>query len=273
MTAFCVMKVLCQATRNENRYAKRFFGTLLTQTPQKRDFSPFWMVVPDPRQSTVFQLTQSFCTAEKSHMQQKSKAAFGSVGRRIPYRILHVINQDGESLGNLHRAEALKLMDQHGLKLVLLRENVEPPVYRLMTGQQIHEEQLKRAEKKKASPKPGTVQKELSFSSAIAKNDLETKTKQIAQWIEKKYHVKVTIRQAKDSNTNMLTLFDQILETVSEKATYLSNPKVTREGVSTCILRHMSEKELKAYQKMEKQKKSTDKKDENEDLKSSELHQ
>ncbi|NWW88813.1 IF3M factor, partial [Rhynochetos jubatus] len=124
------------------------------------------------------------------------KAAFGSVGRRIPYRILHVINQDGESLGNMHRAEALKLMDQYDLKLVLLRENAEPPVYRLMTGQQIHEEQLKRAEKEKASPKPGMC-KELSLSSAIAKNDLETKTKQIAQWIEKKYHVKVTIRQAK----------------------------------------------------------------------------
>ncbi|NXC81215.1 IF3M factor, partial [Cercotrichas coryphoeus] len=131
--------------------------------------------------------------------QPKGKTAFGSVGRRIPYRILHVINQDGESLGNMHRADALRLMDERGLKLVLLRENVEPPVYRLMTGQQIHEEQLKRAEKKKSSPKPGTwvVQKELSFSSAIAKNDLETKTKQIAQWIEKRHHVKVTIRQAK----------------------------------------------------------------------------
>ncbi|XP_010308690.2 translation initiation factor IF-3, mitochondrial [Balearica regulorum gibbericeps] len=273
MTTFCMMKLLCQATSNENRYATKFFGTLLTQTPQKRVFSPFWMVLPDPRKSTVFGLAQPFCTAEKSHTEPKRKAAFGSVGRRIPYRILHVINQDGESLGNMHRAEALKLMDQHDLKLVLLRENAEPPVYRLMTGQQIHEEQLKRAEKKKTSPNPGMVQKELSFSSAIAKNDLETKTKQIAQWIEKKYRVKVTIRQPKDSNTDMLTLFDQILETVSEKATYLSKPKVTTEGVSTCILRHMSDKELKAYQKMEKQKNSTVKNDENEDLKSSELHQ
>ncbi|KAM6093867.1 translation initiation factor IF-3, mitochondrial [Chlamydotis macqueenii] len=273
MTTFCVMKLLCQASRNENRYAKRFFGTLLTQSPQKRVFSPFCMVAPAPRKSTVFGLAQPFCTAEKSHTEPKKKAAFGSVGRRIPYRILHVINQDGESLGNMHRAEALKLMDQHDLKLVLLRENAEPPVYRLMTGKQIHEEQLKRAEKKKASSKTGMVQKELSFSSAIAKNDLETKTKHIAQWIEKKYHVKVTIRQAKDSNTDMFTLFDQILETVSEKATYLSKPKVTREGVSTCILRHMSDKELKAYQKMENQKNSTVKKDENEDLKSNELHQ
>lgn len=205
MTTFCVMKLLCQATRNEKGYAKRFFGTLLTQTTQKGIFSPFCMVVPDPGKTTVFGLAQPFCTAEKSRREPKQKTAFGSVGRRIPYRILHIINQDGESLGNMHRADALRLMDQHDLKLVLLRENVEPPVYRLMTGQQIHEEQLKRAEKKKASSKTGLVQKELSFSSAIAKNDLETKTKQIAHWIEKKYHVKVTIRQAKDSNTDMVS--------------------------------------------------------------------
>lgn len=66
-------------------------------------------------------------------------------------------------------------------------------------------------------------------------------------------------------------LFDQILETVSEKATYLSKPKITTEGVSICILRHKSDKELKVCQKTEKQKNSTEKK--NEDLKSNELHQ
>ncbi|NWU99103.1 IF3M factor, partial [Upupa epops] len=127
----------------------------------------------------------------------KRQTAFGSAGRRIPYRIVHLLNQDGKSLGNMHRAEALKLMDQHELKLVLLNENVDPPVYRLMSGQQIHEEQLKRAQERRACPKSEVVQKEISFSSAIAKNDFETKTKHIAQWIEKKYHVKVTIRQAK----------------------------------------------------------------------------
>uniref|UniRef100_A0A8C4P508 Translation initiation factor IF-3, mitochondrial n=1 Tax=Dromaius novaehollandiae TaxID=8790 RepID=A0A8C4P508_DRONO len=268
MTAFCLMKILRQATRNENRFTKRFCGTLLAKTTQKKVFSQSSMVVPDPRKTAVFGLTKPFCTAEKSDTEPKRKAAFGSVGRRIPYRILHVINENGESLGNMHRAEALRLMDQHNLKLVLLRENAEPPVYRLMTGKQIHEEQLKRAEKKKASPKPGLVQKELSFSSTIAKNDLETKTKQIAQWIEKKYHVKITIKQTKDSNTDMFMLFDQILKTVSEKATYLSKPKAIKDGASTCILRHMSEKELKAHQKLEKQKNSIPRTDENEAPKS-----
>lgn len=68
-------------------------------------------------------------------------------------------------------------------------------------------------------------------------------------------------------------LFDQILETVSEKATYLSKPKVAREGVSTCVLRHMSDKELKERQKTEMKKNNTVKEDENKDLKSNELHQ
>ncbi|XP_052527405.1 translation initiation factor IF-3, mitochondrial isoform X3 [Tympanuchus pallidicinctus] len=272
MTSFCVMKLLCQTTRSETGYAKRFCGTFLSWTAQKGVFPPFWMVVPDPRKTNVLVFARPFCTAEKSHKDPKRKAAFGSVGRRIPYRILHVINQDGESLGDMHRAEALRLMDEHNLKLVLLRENAEPPVYRLMTGQQIHEEKLKRAEKEKASPKTVLVQKELSFSSAIAKNDLETKTKQITHWIEKKYHVKVTIRQGRDSNTDTFTLFDQILEAISDKATYLSKPKAIKEGTSVCILRHMSDKELKAYQKMEKQKNSMVKKDENEEPKSSELH-
>lgn len=60
---------------------------------------------------------------------------------------------------------------------------------------------------------------------------------------------------------------------MSEKATYLSKPKVAREGVSTCVLRHMSDKELKEYQKMEMKKNNIVKKDENKDLKSNELHQ
>lgn len=67
-------------------------------------------------------------------------------------------------------------------------------------------------------------------------------------------------------------LFDQILEAMSDKATYLSKPKAIKEGTSMCILRHMSDKELKAYQKMEKQKNSMVKKDENQEPKSSELH-
>lgn len=48
---------------------------------------------------------------------------------------------------------------------------------------------------------PGYVQvKEMSFLASIEKHDLDIKKKQLAQWIEKKYHVRVTVtkRRAAD---------------------------------------------------------------------------
>lgn len=43
-----------------------------------------------------------------------------------------------------------------------------------------------------------------------------------------------------------------------EKATYLSEPRIVKEGRSTCVLRHMSDKEIQQLKKMEKDKALTD---------------
>lgn len=50
----------------------------------------------------------------------------------------------------MHRADVIRIMDEQDLKLVLLSAHKDPPVYRLMTGKQIHEEQMKMWEKQKA---------------------------------------------------------------------------------------------------------------------------
>ena len=44
-----------------------------------------------------------------------------------------------------------------------------------------------------------TLTKELTFSSNIGRHDLDTKSKQIQQWIEKKYKVQITIKKAKNT--------------------------------------------------------------------------
>lgn len=41
--------------------------------------------------------------------------------------------------------------------------------------------------------------KELTFSSNIGQHDLDTKSKQIQQWIEKKYRVQITVKKAKNA--------------------------------------------------------------------------
>lgn len=43
-----------------------------------------------------------------------------------------------------------------------------------------------------------TLTKELTFSSNIGQHDLDTKRKQIQQWIEKKYKVQITIKKGKN---------------------------------------------------------------------------
>lgn len=53
-------------------------------------------------------------------------------------------------MGTMHRADVIRILDEKGLKLVLLSEHKDPPLYQLMTGKQIHEEQLKLREKQKS---------------------------------------------------------------------------------------------------------------------------
>lgn len=89
-------------------------------------------------------------SAPKKKNNPRNGAMIGSVGRKIPQRQIHVISEAGESLGTMHRADVIKIMDEKGLKLVLLSESQDPPVYRLMSGKQVHEEQLKLREKQKA---------------------------------------------------------------------------------------------------------------------------
>lgn len=86
----------------------------------------------------------------KKKKDPQSGGNMGSVGRKIPHRQIHLISETGESLGTMHRVNVIKIMDEKDLKLVPLSENQDPPVYQLMSGKQLHEEQMKLREKQKA---------------------------------------------------------------------------------------------------------------------------
>ncbi|KAL0993984.1 hypothetical protein UPYG_G00116400 [Umbra pygmaea] len=189
----------------------------------------------------------------KKNKKQEPRAAqttIGSIGRKIHQRHLEVISETGENMGTMHRADVLRLMDEKGLKLVPLNENKDPPVYRLMTGKQIHEEQLLLREKQKA--RTGTVQeKELTFSSDIGNHDLLTKLRQVQSWLDKKHHVRVTLRVGRVEYTQPLdTRLEQMIQQVDVPVGFVSRPKVIRDGkAAMCILRPPSAKELKEINK------------------------
>ncbi|XP_035291313.1 translation initiation factor IF-3, mitochondrial [Anguilla anguilla] len=183
--------------------------------------------------------------APRKKQSAHTRSTIGSVGRKIHQRHLQVIGHDGANLGTMHRADVLRLMDQEGLKLVPRNENKDPPVYQLMTGKQIHEEQLKLREKQKNKAGPVQV-KELTLSSDIGSHDLDTKLRQIQSWLSKKCHVRLTLRKGNVSDTKPPdSKLEEILQRMPTTVGFVSKPKIIRDGkAAMCVLRAPSEKEL-----------------------------
>lgn len=180
---------------------------------------------------------------ETKKLDPRARVTFGSVGRKIGQRHIKLLGEDGEELGTMHRADVIRLMDETGLRLVTINDNCDPPLYRLMKGKQIHEEQMKLRDTQKA--KKGPVQsKELIFSSDISLHDLDTKLRQVVSWLEKNNHVRLTVRAGNDG-TPLDKVLTQMVERISVPVGFVSNPSVVRGGrAAMCVLRLASAKEL-----------------------------
>lgn len=56
-------------------------------------------------------------------------------------------------------------------------------------------------------PPAGVVQvKDLTLSSDIAPHDLDTKLKQVTSWLEKKHHVRLTLKPRRDRSEQALVI-------------------------------------------------------------------
>ncbi|XP_057679433.1 translation initiation factor IF-3, mitochondrial isoform X2 [Corythoichthys intestinalis] len=243
MAAICVRQVVCHGIKMLKSGGPGIPGLRICNRAEKSSiFANPWRWYP-------------FCTeavdsnpspaVKRKKQDPRARDTITSVGRKISARQIQVISEAGEDMGVLHRADVLRIMDEKGLKLVLLSEQKDPPVYRLMSGKQIHEEQMKMGEKQKTKAAPLQV-KELTFSSGIAPHDLKTKFKQVERWLEKKHHVRITLRSpSRESINNLDENLEQIVQQMEVMVGYVSKPRVIREGkAAMCILRPPSAKEL-----------------------------
>ncbi|KAG7222697.1 hypothetical protein INR49_001336 [Caranx melampygus] len=195
--------------------------------------------------STAANDTQQTPAPKKKKQTPSAVPIFSNIGHKIPERIIQLISETGEDLGTMHRALVIRKMDEQGLKLVLFDAHKDPPVYKFMTGKQIYQENLKQREKQKA--KPAAVQvKELSFSTGIATHDLSTKLKQVESWLEKKHHVRITLRSGhNNTEVNLDKTLEQMVKQMEVMFGFVSPPQVIRDGrTAMCIVRAPSAKDL-----------------------------
>ncbi|XP_032735844.1 translation initiation factor IF-3, mitochondrial isoform X1 [Lontra canadensis] len=252
MAALLLKRLTSQSIKTGNNCISRCLGKcILHETiPAQRSLG-----ASVPRLSSWIH-AKAFSTVadpqDERKKKKKSKPAFNSIGRKIHERVIHVLDEAGNDLGNMHRADVIRLMNERDLRLVKRDSGTESPQYQLLTGAQIHKEQLRLRELEKANPKAGsTLTKELSFSSNIGQHDLDTKSKQIQQWIEKQYKVQITIKKGKnpeEPEQKMEEICHQILQTLPGLATFSSRPQPVRGGKAVmCVLRHLSKKEENAW--------------------------
>ena len=106
---------------------------------------------------------------------------------------IRLIGSEGEQLGIMPPAEALKIADEQGLDLVKISPQAVPPVCKLMNYGKFRFEQSKR--EKEARKNQHVVEiKEIRLSLKIDTHDFDTKVNQAKKFLEHGDRVKVAIR-------------------------------------------------------------------------------
>lgn len=104
-----------------------------------------------------------------------------------------MIGADGSQIGVISRDEALKLAKNEELDLVVVAENANPPVARIIEFKKFRyqEDKKEQAARKKARD---VELKEVWLSPRIAAHDLETRLRKAEEFLEKGNKVKLTIK-------------------------------------------------------------------------------
>ena len=115
-----------------------------------------------------------------------------NINKNIRAKEVRVIDPDGEQLGVVPTYKALAIAGDHGLDLVEVSPNANPPVCEIMDyGRYKYEQTKKQQEAKK---KQSTFQvKEIKIRPKTGEHDLNTKLNHIRRFIDKKDKVKVTV--------------------------------------------------------------------------------
>ena len=103
-----------------------------------------------------------------------------------------MIDPDGQQVGIVSKAQALHTAAEHGLDLVEISPNADPPVCKIMDYGRYKYEQTKK--KQEAKKKQSTFQlKEIKVRPKTGEHDLQVKIGHIKKFINKKDKVKVTV--------------------------------------------------------------------------------
>jgi translation initiation factor IF-3 len=140
-----------------------------------------------------------------------------------------LIDAEGEQLGVVSTEEAKRIAFDAGLDLVVVSENADPPVCRVMNYDKFRYEQKKKSQE--AKKKQTVIEtKEIKFRPKTDDHDLNFKIKNIKKFLADKNKVKLTMRfrgrEIVYCETIGLDSMNKIADALKEDAIILQEPKM-----------------------------------------------
>ncbi|MFA5880043.1 MAG: translation initiation factor IF-3 [Candidatus Margulisiibacteriota bacterium] len=111
---------------------------------------------------------------------------------QIRAKEIRLIDADGARLGVVTLEEARRIAEQKDLDVLLISDNIEPPVCKLVDFEHFRYEQQKKDKQQKKGGK-NQVTKELKLSPNISDHDYLVRLNSAKKFLTKKYKVKATL--------------------------------------------------------------------------------
>ena len=117
------------------------------------------------------------------------------INEQIRLKEMMVIGPNGEQLGIKNRKDALTLASYAGFDLVLMSENANPPVCKIMDYNKFKYEKKKKTKEAQKKQRESMVDiKEFRLSVTIDKHDFDTRVKNARKALTKGDKAKISIR-------------------------------------------------------------------------------
>ena len=142
---------------------------------------------------------------------------------------MRLIGPEGEQIGVVSSDRAREIAYESGFDLVVISENADPPVCRVMNYDKYRYEQKKKSQEQK---KKQTVieTKEIKFRPKTDEHDLNFKIKNIKKFLASKNKVKLTMRfrgrEIVYSETIGIEAMQKIAEALGDEAVIIQEPKM-----------------------------------------------
>ncbi len=150
---------------------------------------------------------------------------------------LRVVGADGQQLGIITRAEALKLAEEAGVDLVEISPNANPPVAKLIDWGKYQYQKMKEQQKSRKSNKAAEL-KQMRFGLKIGSGDLEVKLRKVRSFLADGHKVRLQIfyRGREMAHKELgYELMDRIVAALQNEAILEQSPQMLGRNLSATI--------------------------------------